>query len=154
VADRGPDGTNTPGWYHRACLHCLATSSTGDISAGELIQNEESPQLMVEYLKRVQCVVWNRTVIMAEAQSQSEVHQEDGAPHEAVKPSKHSSRKRRHVNTGLILDQSTNNHRRLDLGGQLPVIHEPEARSAYLDSHPQTAMVGDLVCILSAVRFP
>jgi hypothetical protein len=52
VADRGPDGTNTPSWYHRACLHCLATSSTGDISTGELIQNEESPQLMVEYLKR------------------------------------------------------------------------------------------------------
>jgi Heterokaryon incompatibility protein (HET) len=69
VADRGPDGHNPPSWYHRACLHCLATTSpSGDINTGELIRDSTSPQLMVEYLKRVQCVVWSRRVMVADSE--------------------------------------------------------------------------------------
>ena len=65
-ADRGPDGLNPPSWYHRACLHCLATTSpSGDINTGELILDENSPELMVRYLKRVQSVVWSRMVLQA-----------------------------------------------------------------------------------------
>ena len=65
-ADRGPDGQNPPSWYHRACLHCLATTSpSGDINTGELILDENSPELMVRYLKRVQSVVWSRMVLQA-----------------------------------------------------------------------------------------
>lgn len=65
-ADRGPDGQNPPSWYHRACPHCLATTSpNGDINTGELIHDENSPELMVQYLKRVQSVVWSRMVLEA-----------------------------------------------------------------------------------------
>ena len=69
-ADRGPDGLNPPSWYHRACLHCLATTSpSGDINTGELILDENSPELMVRYLKRVQSVVWSRMVLQATSTS-------------------------------------------------------------------------------------
>lgn len=64
VADRGPDGGNPPGWYHRACQTCFAHSnSTSDIDTGYLIANPRSSSMMVEFLKRVQSVVWNRTFI-------------------------------------------------------------------------------------------
>lgn len=64
VADRGPDGRNPPGWYHRACQTCFAHStSTSDIDTGYLIANPGSSSMMVEFLKRVQSVVWNRTFI-------------------------------------------------------------------------------------------
>jgi hypothetical protein len=61
VADRGPDGSSPPSWYHRACLYCLAKRDTsGDINTGALITNEDSPEMMVEFLKRVQSTIWNR----------------------------------------------------------------------------------------------
>jgi hypothetical protein len=61
VADRAPDGSNPPSWYHRAFLYCLAKRTTGgDINTGALIKSEESPQMMVEFLKRVQSIIWNR----------------------------------------------------------------------------------------------
>jgi hypothetical protein len=74
-ADRGPDGQNPPSWYHRACLHCLATTSpSGDINTGELIHDENSPELMVQYLKRVQSVVWSRMVLEATSVKNSTEH--------------------------------------------------------------------------------
>lgn len=61
VADRGPDGTNAPSWYHRACLECLAqVTQNGDLSTGALMENPNTPSTMVTFLKRVQQVVWNR----------------------------------------------------------------------------------------------
>jgi hypothetical protein len=61
VADRSPDGSNPPSWYHRACLYCLAKSTaTGDINTDALIKDEESPEMMVQFLKRVQNTIWNR----------------------------------------------------------------------------------------------
>ncbi|MCJ1406318.1 hypothetical protein MMC19_000383 [Ptychographa xylographoides] len=60
VADRGPNGINPPGWYHRACLHCLANrTNTGDINTGVLIETGK-PSMMVQFLRRVEDVIWNR----------------------------------------------------------------------------------------------
>src|ERR1700760_3045698 len=84
VADRGPDGHNPPSWYHRACLHCLATTSpSGDINTGELIRDSTSPQLMVEYLKRVQCVVWSRRIMVANSKEDKSEHLFGLAPEKA-----------------------------------------------------------------------
>jgi hypothetical protein len=37
---------------------------------------------------------------------------------------------------------------------ELPVIHEPEARSAYLDSHPRRPWLATWSAFFSAVQFP
>jgi hypothetical protein len=75
VADRGPHGQNPPSWYHRARLHCLATTSpSGDINTGELIGDEKSSQLMVEFLKRVQSVLWSRRVLVADSKKDKLEH--------------------------------------------------------------------------------
>ncbi|MCJ1286512.1 hypothetical protein MMC26_005858 [Xylographa opegraphella] len=66
VADRGPDGNSPPSWYHRACLHCFANrNNTGDINTAVLIARGV-PTMMVEFLKRVQSVVWNRKLLQSE----------------------------------------------------------------------------------------
>lgn len=60
VADRSPDGSPPKSWYQRACLYTLAqTSSTGVVDTSALIQSG-GPSIMVEFLERVQSVVWNR----------------------------------------------------------------------------------------------
>jgi hypothetical protein len=65
VADRGPDGTNPPSWYHRACLYCLShRTNNGDLNTRILIA-EAKASMMVEFLKRVQSVVWNRKFFLS-----------------------------------------------------------------------------------------
>ena len=62
VADRGPNGLNAPSWYHRAFLYCLYhLTPNRDINTTKLIDKceNESP-LIVEFLQRVQSVIWNR----------------------------------------------------------------------------------------------
>jgi hypothetical protein len=60
VADRAPDGTPPPGWYHRACLHLLVFQTpNGHLNIKELLLNS-APGIIRDYLKRVQGVVWNR----------------------------------------------------------------------------------------------
>jgi hypothetical protein len=60
VADRSPDGSPPKVWYQRACLYTLAqTSSTGVLDTSALIRSG-GPSIMVEFLERVQSVVWNR----------------------------------------------------------------------------------------------
>jgi hypothetical protein len=60
VADRSPDGSPPKSWYQRACLYTLAqTSSTGVLDTSALIRSG-GPSIMVEFLERVQSVVWNR----------------------------------------------------------------------------------------------
>jgi len=62
VADRGPNGTLVPSWYHRACLYCLehATSiGNGDINTTALLEASTS-SIMTEFLQGVQSVIWNR----------------------------------------------------------------------------------------------
>lgn len=60
VANRGPDGINPPSWYQRASEHAIAARTrTGDIEVKTLIGPNKA-SVMVEFLKRVQSVVWNR----------------------------------------------------------------------------------------------
>jgi hypothetical protein len=66
VADRGQNGTNPPSWYHRACLYCLVHArSTGDVNTNDLISSGGLP-MVVQFLKRVQCVIWNRKFFITE----------------------------------------------------------------------------------------
>jgi hypothetical protein len=61
VADRGPDGKSAPRWYARACRHAIEESSdTGDINTVDLIEQGRD-SIVVEFLKRVRDVVWNRS---------------------------------------------------------------------------------------------
>jgi hypothetical protein len=63
VADRAPDGRNPPGWYHRACLHCLVNDTpNGHINTRELLAKGQ-PDMIRDYLKRVQAVTWNRVFL-------------------------------------------------------------------------------------------
>lgn len=68
VADRGPDGRNPPGWYHKACLTCLAQiNGRGDLDLSKMITEERTPELAVRFLKRVQSIVWSRKLLSAES---------------------------------------------------------------------------------------
>jgi len=66
VADRGQNGTSPPSWYHRACLYCLTqATSTGDVNTSELIASG-GLSMVVQFAKRVQCVIWNRRFFITE----------------------------------------------------------------------------------------
>jgi hypothetical protein len=62
VADRGPDCANASSWYHRALLYCLSHSTGNpDINTKDLIaEYEAESSLVVNFLRRVQSVIWNR----------------------------------------------------------------------------------------------
>lgn len=73
VADRDPDGKNPPGWYHRVCLECLAqTDEKGHLDPKEIINDERTSDLVVEFLRRVQSVVWNRKMMQAKPSASGE----------------------------------------------------------------------------------
>ena len=59
VADRGPNGTPTPTWYHRACLYWLDSFDGEDVSY-DVLQHRHHPSAAVQYMQRVQSVIWNR----------------------------------------------------------------------------------------------
>ncbi|TAQ90353.1 hypothetical protein B7494_g1332 [Chlorociboria aeruginascens] len=62
VADRDPNGSSPPSWYHRACLYSLAHASTidnGDLDTSLLLRSPGSSSER-EFLERVQTVTWNR----------------------------------------------------------------------------------------------
>ena len=71
VADRGPNGSNAPSWYRRAFLYCLQhLSATGDINTNRLIAEcEAESSLVVNFLQRVQSVIWNRKFLVSEKYS-------------------------------------------------------------------------------------
>ncbi|KAI9686029.1 MAG: hypothetical protein M1822_004012 [Bathelium mastoideum] len=61
VADRRSDGSKAPSWWRRPCMYCLSkTSQDGDLNTSRLIDNNTFPETVLEYLRRVQAVVWNR----------------------------------------------------------------------------------------------
>jgi len=65
VADRASDGKSTPFWYRRACMYSLRkTSPDGDLNTSKLIANKSLPETVIEYLKRVQAVVWSRKFLV------------------------------------------------------------------------------------------
>jgi hypothetical protein len=66
VANRGPDGTNPPNWYRRACKACLEwydDEPEDTFNTNTLRNMQRAPAGKVEFLDRVQEVVWNRNVI-------------------------------------------------------------------------------------------
>jgi hypothetical protein len=72
VADRGPEGENPPPWYHRAALHCVAlATNNGHINTSGLLdqRDDKLPQIVEEYLKRVQAITWNRKFLEGSTQS-------------------------------------------------------------------------------------
>jgi hypothetical protein len=67
VADRASDGSNSPFWYRRACMYSLKKASpVGDLNTSKLIANKSLPETVIEYLKRVQAVVWNRKFLVCQ----------------------------------------------------------------------------------------
>jgi len=69
VADRSADGKNPPPWYHRACQITLAQSTvSGDVDVPKLIETGK-PTIMVDFLKRVLCVIWNRRFLRSEGKA-------------------------------------------------------------------------------------
>jgi hypothetical protein len=66
VADRGPNGTNAPSWYHRACRVCLAHRDTnGNLNTTKVMNWPGTPTTIFSFLDRVQRVVWNRRAFQA-----------------------------------------------------------------------------------------
>ncbi|KUJ09479.1 uncharacterized protein LY89DRAFT_741186 [Mollisia scopiformis] len=66
VGDRGPHCANAPSWYHRALLYCLSHSTGNpDINTKNLIaEYEAESSLVVDFLRRVQSVIWNRKFLV------------------------------------------------------------------------------------------
>ncbi|KAJ9145309.1 HET-domain-containing protein [Pleurostoma richardsiae] len=63
VADRDADGRNAPMWYKRACAYAmLRASPEGDLNTAKIVASKSQPESIVEYCKRVQSIVWNRTI--------------------------------------------------------------------------------------------
>ncbi|KAL1857087.1 hypothetical protein Daus18300_010430 [Diaporthe australafricana] len=60
VADRGPGGTPTPTWNRRACQYWLDYSEGQDVTY-DVIQKDQHPATALEYIQRVQSVIWDRT---------------------------------------------------------------------------------------------
>jgi hypothetical protein len=59
AGDRGPDGTSPPSWYGRACESVFKHEWSYSVSTTQLIKAGNS-SVVGQYLKRVQCVTWNR----------------------------------------------------------------------------------------------
>ncbi|KAL3418152.1 hypothetical protein PVAG01_09867 [Phlyctema vagabunda] len=73
VADRGPNGTNPPTWYRRACEACLewyAMKSGEDVFNTSTLKNlPGTPAAKIAFLERVQQVTWNRRIIRTDKQN-------------------------------------------------------------------------------------
>ena len=65
AADRGPEGTPAPAWYHRACHYWLEYSGDDDISYQKLKGGKHS-SMVVQYLMKVRAVIWNRKLFTME----------------------------------------------------------------------------------------
>jgi heterokaryon incompatibility protein (HET) len=61
VADRDSQGDKPPLWWRRACMQCLLKANqNGDLNTSKLMTNWSLPTFTIEFLKRVQAIVWNR----------------------------------------------------------------------------------------------
>ncbi|KAF8866142.1 hypothetical protein BDZ45DRAFT_683533 [Acephala macrosclerotiorum] len=83
VADRGPDGTNAPSWYQRACQECLAhINENGDLNIPELRNRKDIPSAVATFLDRVQGITCGRRFFSSRASHNPERHSLFGlAPH-------------------------------------------------------------------------
>jgi hypothetical protein len=69
VADRGRDpGRNPPVYYSRACQESFAKGglASGSVSTSDLINNERC-SVVAQFCRRVQAVIWNRSLIKTES---------------------------------------------------------------------------------------
>ncbi|KAI2624156.1 heterokaryon incompatibility protein-domain-containing protein [Hypoxylon sp. NC1633] len=61
VADRGPNGSNPPSWYSRACMDCLHNlKSGGHLLPEEVISLPKASKIAKDFLERVKDVIWER----------------------------------------------------------------------------------------------
>ncbi|TAQ89281.1 hypothetical protein B7494_g2425 [Chlorociboria aeruginascens] len=64
VADRGPEGTNPPSWYPRACLDSLKhLRLTGDLRPDDVIELKQASSISKLFLGRVRDVLWQRRFV-------------------------------------------------------------------------------------------
>lgn len=63
VADRGPDGQNPPSHYRHALKHAYALGVDGDDLRTDKGIAEGCPEVVAEFLRRVQSVVWQRCLM-------------------------------------------------------------------------------------------
>ncbi len=64
VADRGPNGENPPDYWKRACQIAFARGMHGEyLNTGDVIAESETSERVVEFLTRVQAVIWMRMLI-------------------------------------------------------------------------------------------
>lgn len=68
VADRGKDGRNPPYYYATACRESVRKGGLrgGSVDTGALI-NSERNSIIAEFCRRVQAVIWNRSLIKTDA---------------------------------------------------------------------------------------
>lgn len=66
VADRTPNRDNPPSWYARACEHAARLSNTKFINITDLITRCQGSSHLQTFLRRVQAVIWNRTMFVTE----------------------------------------------------------------------------------------
>jgi hypothetical protein len=63
VADRGPNGSFAPAYYHRAALFCLLHSAEdGHINTEKLLRGDQST-IVHEFLQRMEIVTRNRVIL-------------------------------------------------------------------------------------------
>lgn len=76
VADRGPNGSNAPVFYRRACQYAFKQSGIASAINTEQLLDSISLSMVKEFLQRVQEVVWNRQLIKTEHEVDTE-HQDE-----------------------------------------------------------------------------
>jgi Heterokaryon incompatibility protein (HET) len=65
VADRGPDGSRPPYIYQSAFNYAFQRKGQrGDLNTREMILFGKCPSLAIDFLRRVQAVVWKRSLIL------------------------------------------------------------------------------------------
>ncbi|KAF3004553.1 hypothetical protein E8E14_002955 [Neopestalotiopsis sp. 37M] len=73
VGDRGPNGSNPPSWYARACLDCLDNlTEDGDLQPDVLIASDSTSRLTKDFLERVKNVIWQRRLGRVHLKNDSE----------------------------------------------------------------------------------
>jgi hypothetical protein len=68
VADRGRDGRNPPVYYSRACQESFLKGGheSGSVNTTDLINNERC-SVVAQFCRRVQSVIWNRSLVMTKS---------------------------------------------------------------------------------------
>jgi hypothetical protein len=86
VAGCSSDKKTAPPWYRRACQYCLRqTKEDGDLNTSSLIDDTTLPATVIDYLKRVQKVVWNRKFFLCQPSSGTESESLVGIGSSAIK---------------------------------------------------------------------